>query len=106
MSDPEANKDGIYIGEAWLRGNEVIVGIPFGYNLPDSHNCNEMGCGSWHVLARFPASPEALWKCQASRAMTPWEQDMSRLIPWYACPELTFLLGVIAGMLFIILVRG
>jgi hypothetical protein len=46
--------DGQFLGEAWLRGNEIVIGTPVGYELSQEHNCDEMGCGQWHVLARFP----------------------------------------------------
>lgn len=47
-------KDGIFIGEAWLRENELVVGVSHGHDLPEGHNCDWMGCGRWHVLARIP----------------------------------------------------
>lgn len=41
------------IGEAFDTGNEIIVAVDNGYNLDESHNCDAMGCGMWHVLYRF-----------------------------------------------------
>lgn len=56
----EMKRDGVFIGEAWLRGGEIIIGVPVNYNLSKSHNCDAMGCGLWHVIARFPISAELL----------------------------------------------
>lgn len=50
--------DGLFVGEAWIRGRELIIGTPVGYDLTDEHNCDANGCGSWHVLATFPLNDE------------------------------------------------
>ena len=41
------------IGEAFDTGKQIIIAVPTGYDLDESHNCDEMGCGRWHVLYRF-----------------------------------------------------
>ena len=45
-----------FIGEAWLTENgTVVIATHIGLNLTEAHNCDEMGCSQWHVVARFRA---------------------------------------------------
>lgn len=41
------------IGEAFDTGHEIIVAVDNGHSLDESHNCDAMGCGQWHVIYRF-----------------------------------------------------
>lgn len=55
MSDRD--REQVSIGEAFDTGSHIIVAVSVGYDLDESHNCDAMGCGQWHVLYRFPKPP-------------------------------------------------
>lgn len=67
MTD-EIIPDGFYAIRAYTNGYVIIIeGIPpddTPFDGPLSHNCDEMGCGVAHVVARIPIlepMPELDW---------------------------------------------
>lgn len=76
-----------FIGEAYLCDGDIVIASYSGIGLPESHNCDAMGCCSWHVIARYPASAEVI---EGSAGMSarpeppPREHDGFR---WEAVPD-------------------